>query len=57
MALRVVNKEICETVPEMLHRLLKFSLAFAKRINDKKPLLNGELPVNFIGIQHLIMLL
>ncbi len=57
MALKEPNAELCQVVPELLNSLLKFSLIFAKRINDKMLLLEDKLPINWIGTQHIFMLL
>jgi hypothetical protein len=57
MALKEPDADLCERLPELLNGLMNFSLYFARRINDKKFLLPDSLPINWIGTQHLFMLL
>lgn len=58
MANKKQDIELCRVLPDLLNGLLKFCMIFAKKINDKQPLLNNEQwPVNWIGNQHVFMLL
>ena len=57
IALKEPEADLCERLPELLNALMHFALIFAKRINDKKFLLGDSLPINWIGTQHIFMLL
>ena len=57
MAFKEPDVDLCERLPELLNGLMSFGLYFARRINDKKFLLQDSLPINWIGTQHIFMLL
>ena len=57
MAMKEPDTDLCERLPDFLNGLMNFSLLFARKINDKKFLLPGSLPIDWIGTQHLFMLL